>query len=211
MESISLVAADDHKLFLEGLKSLFQLTSEQNLIETCEDGDTLLSLISKHRPDIALVDISMPGASTETIVQTVEAKFPNTKLIALTMHMDAKLVQNLIELGLSGYVLKDGAFDELGKAITDVKAGEQYISPKLMERISLFHEKVKKNKELLTIRETAVLSHAAEGNSNKQIARILEITERTVRFHLSNCCIKLQAHGRSNAVAIALKKKLLLF
>lgn len=211
VNSIKLIAADDHRLFLEGLKSLFELTPEFSLLSVCEDGDTLLSLINLYKPDIALVDVSMPGADTETIVETVERDNPDTKLIALTMHMDAELAERLLKLGLSGYVLKDGAFDELGNAITSVEAGEQYISPALMKLISESQKIIKNRKELLTRREIDVLNHAAEGSTNKEIARVLEITERTVRFHVSNCCMKLDAQGRSNAVAKALKQKLFSF
>lgn len=207
---INLVAADDHRLFLEGLKSLFEYTPEFNLIKVCEDGDTLLSLISKHKPDIALIDISMPGASTETIVKIVESDYPDTHLIALTMHLEPQLAEKLFELGLCGYVLKEEAFDELGKAINALQAGEQYISPKLMRAIADSHKK-NTNKALLTIRETDVLGFAAKGQSNKEIARSLDISERTVRFHISNCCVKLEAHGRSNAIARALKMELINF
>lgn len=208
-DRINLVAADDHRLFLEGLKSLFKYTAEFNLIDVCEDGDSLLALISKHKPDIALVDISMPGASTETIIQTVETDHPDTHLIALTMHLEPPLAEKLFNLGLCAYVLKEDAFDELGQAIHALQDGEQYISPKLMKAIVDYHHKQDTEKQLLTIREIDVLGFAAKGQSNKEIARSLEITERTVRFHVSNCCAKLEAQGRSNAVAIAMQMKLI--
>jgi len=210
-ETIKIVAADDHRIFLEGLKSLFHLTPELDLVAVCEDGDTLLSLIEQKNPAIALVDISMPGANTETIVEIVESKYPETQIIALTMHLDPMLAKKLITLGLSGYVMKEEAFDELSKAITAVNLGEQFISPKLMNLISSPHLTPDSCVPALTNREMSVLSHAANGSTNKEIARVLTISERTVRFHLSNSCIKLGAHGRSNAVAIALKRKILLF
>lgn len=209
--SINIVAADDHQLFLEGLKSLFSYTKEYNLLDVCGDGDSLLALIAKHSPDIALVDISMPGASTEIIVKTVETQYPNTHLIALTMHLEPQLAESLFELGLCGYVLKEDAFDELGRAINALQKGEQYISPKLMQVIAEYYQKRETEKKLLTSREVDVLGWAAKGQSNKEIARSLDISERTVRFHISNCCIKLKAHGRSNAVAKALKMELVNF
>lgn len=210
-DKINLVAADDHRIFLEGLKSLFEYTENFNLIDVCEDGDCLLKLISEHKPEIALVDISMPGASTEVIVETVELHHPDTKLIALTMHFDPQLAEKLFELGICGYVLKENAFDELGKSINALQAGEQYISPKLMKAIVEYHHKKDTEKELLTIREVDVLGCAAQGKSNKEIARLLDISERTVRFHISNCCAKLDAQGRSNAVAKALQMQLIQF
>jgi len=207
--TITLVAADDHRLFLEGLKSLFELIPEFNLIAVCGDGDSLLSLISQHKPNIALVDISMPGASTETIVTTVENDYPDTHLLALTMHLEPALAEKLFELGLCGYVLKEEAFDELGLAIHSLQAGEQYISPALITALSAYRGERDNKKEILTHREVDVLNHTAKGSSNKEIARSLDISERTVRFHISNCCVKLNAHGRSNAVVKAIQLELI--
>jgi DNA-binding NarL/FixJ family response regulator len=210
-DSIKLVAADDHRLFLEGLKSLFAINSEYNLTAVCEDGDALLALIADHTPNVALIDISMPGANTETIVETVEADFPDTHLIALTMHLDPEMAEELFSLGLSGYVLKDEAFDELSNAIQAVMKGDQFISPVLAKAISDKHRKSQSRNEFLTIREVEVLENAAKGHSNKEIARTLDISERTVRFHVSNCCVKLEAQGRSNAVAKAMQMDLIQF
>ena len=203
-KTITLVAADDHRLFLEGLKSLFQLTEDYDLIATCEDGDALLNLIETEKPDIALIDLSMPGMSTEDIVSTVESNNWQTHLIALTMHQDPRIAEELINLGLSGYILKDEAFDELTSAIHAVLNDDQFISPTLLNIMKEFHKKTAISKELLTTREVEVLENAALGHSNKSIARNMDISERTVRFHISNCCVKLDAKGRSNAVARAM-------
>lgn len=208
-DPITIVAADDHRLFLEGLKSLFEITPEYNLVSVCEDGDAFLSLISDNNPNIALVDISMPGASTDIIVETVEMYHPETHLIALTMHLEPELAEELLELGLSGYVLKDEAFDELSNAIQAVMSGEQFISPVLTKAINEHHKESALKKDILSSREVEVLENAAKGQSNKEIARSLDISERTVRFHVSNCCVKLEAHGRSNAVAKAVQMALI--
>ncbi len=199
--SIEIVAADDHQIFLEGLKSLFQLSAGHTLIACCGDGDSLLDIIINKTPDIALVDLSMPGATTEDIVNTVEKKNLNTQLIALTMHKEPELAQELLELGLAGYVLKEEAFDELSNAIQAVLQGEQFISPNLLKAI----KNSKQQKDLLSSREIEVLQYAAEGMSNKKIAQLIGISERTVRFHVSNCCLKLDAHGRSHAIAKAVQ------
>lgn len=207
--SIKLVAADDHRLFLEGLKSLFEIIPEFNLVAVCENGDDLLTLIDQHHPDVALIDISMPGANTEMIVEKVEADFPDTYLIALTMHLDPEMAEELLSLGLSGYVLKEEAFDEVSNAINAVITGDQFISPVLAKAININQQKSETRKDFLTARELEVLKSAANGESNKAIARALDISERTVRFHVSNCCVKLEAHGRSNAVAKAMQMGLI--
>ncbi|HEB62597.1 MAG TPA: response regulator transcription factor [Bacteroidetes bacterium] len=204
MNTINIVAADDHKIFLQGLKSLFVLTDNIELKATAPNGDILLDIIEKYRPDIALVDLSMPGATTETIIKTVEEKYPSTQLLALTMHMDPVVAIDLFALGLSGYVLKECAFDELEIAIKSLIQGEQFISPQLLKAINNYSQKPGKE-IILTSKELDVIKQVAKANSNKEIARNLNITERTVRFHLSNCFVKLNANNRLNAANRAIE------
>jgi len=206
--NIKIIAADDHHLFLEGLKSLFSNTPNMDLVAVCKDGSELLNNIKYHQPDVALIDLSMPGESTEAIITHVDKNAPDTQLIALTMHMEPPRAERLLKLGLCGYVLKEDAFDELSKAIQTIKSGEQYISPTLMSAIHQYHKNSDKTQPL-SEREIAVLREVAQGQSNKEIARSLGISERTARFHIANCCIKLGAKGRSNAVAKAIKQELL--
>ncbi len=206
--SIDIIAADDHKLFLEGLKSLFEYIPNINLVAVCEDGNEVLNKIEQYKPDVALIDLSMPGANTEMIIASVDKNYPDTQLIALTMHIEPPRAEQLLKLGLCGYVLKEEAFDELNKAINTIKSGKQYISPVMLSAIQNYHKNFAQN-QLLTNREIAVLKQVAQGRSNKEIARTLAISERTVRFHISNCCIKLDAKGRSNAVVNAMKLKFL--
>ena len=203
---LTLVAADDHRLFLEGLASLFQRTGDYELVAVCEDGERLLALVEEHRPDIVLLDVSMPGAAAETIVATIRARYPGTKVIAVTMHLDLALAGELFGLGLAGYVSKADAFDELGEAIAALARGESYRSPALA---SAGREAGAPPGGLLSERELAVLRCAASGKNNHEIADALSISERTVRFHLTNCCEKLKARGRSHAIALAMRRNLL--
>lgn len=206
---IRIVAADDHRLFLEGLKSLFQLMTEFELLEVAENGDHLLALITEYSPHIVLLDLSMPGASTKKILQTLDVLGSSTKVIALTMHLEAQFAQDYFEMGLRGYVLKDAAFDELRDAIITVMQGDKYISPSMQEALRLVSVQKKNTGVVLTRRELDVLNLASEGKTNKEIGRGLGISERTVRFHISNCCVKLNAQGRSHAVAKALQSSLI--
>jgi len=203
--TIRIVAADDHRLFLEGLKSLFQLSNEYDLIATCQDGNCLVEQIKQESPEIALIDLSMPGCSTTEIISSIITHKSPTKLIALTMHMEGHLAKELLSAGLSGYILKESAFEELTIAIDTVLKGEIYLS-KDMQNILANYDAKYQNEGELTQREKEVLQNAARGQSNKEIARTMDISERTVRFHLGNCCLKLNAKGRSNAIAIALKE-----
>ena len=203
---LTLVAADDHRLFLEGLGSLFQRVDGQELVAVCEDGDRLLELVETHRPDIVLLDISMPGASAETIVATLSERYPQTRVVAVTMYLDAALADALFALGLAGYVSKAEAFDELGEAIAALQSGQRYLSPTLGHADNdVGHG----GEGLLSDRELSVLRCAAMGQNNREIAAALKITERTVRFHLNNCCEKLKANGRANAIALAMQKNLI--
>ena len=203
--AIKIVAADDHQIFLQGLESLISLSDNYELCACATDGDSLLALIDEHKPDVALIDLSMPGASTADIIEAVDKHNPSTHLIALTMHMEAHIAKRLLSLGLSGYILKESAFEELTIAIDKVMEGDIFLSNDMVKLLTEYDEKYQEDGEL-TGREKEVLQHAATGQSNKEIARTMNITERTVRFHLSNCCLKLNANGRSNAIAIALKE-----
>ncbi|EPJ47719.1 MAG: hypothetical protein OFPII_11310 [Osedax symbiont Rs1] len=201
---LKIIAADDHRVFLEGLHSLFSAIEDFCLIGKCEHRDQLPQLIALHQPDIVLMDISMPGAAIESVLKAAEKEHSELKFLALTMHSEPTLVTQLLHLGMSGYILKEDAFDELEPAIRKVVAGEQYISCSLLEVMQQSHS----GSQTLTHRETEILCYVGRGYSNKNVAKFLEISERTVRFHLSNCCIKLKANGRTNAVAKALSLSL---
>ena len=202
---IKVIAADDHCIFLEGVKSLFLSSPSISLFEICSDGEQLLALILKHQPDIALVDISMPGPGIENIVERISGLDINTRLIALTMHLEAGRASRLFALGLSGYVLKDDAFEQLAMAIQAVASGDEYISPRIVSAMNSASDR----DVSLTAREMEVIKYLSDGMTNKTIAQHMGISERTVRFHISNCCLKLDANRRSGVVAKALQMNLI--
>jgi DNA-binding NarL/FixJ family response regulator len=205
--SINIIAADDHKIFLAGIASLFESIDTFQLVGTGNDGDELLMLCDSLSPDIALLDLSMPGATTQDIINVITKQHPATKLIALSMYHDPHEARLLIQSGLSGYVLKESAFDDLTDAINHVFLGKTFISKSLQDAINALP--LDDTSAFLTDREKLILTRAAHGNSNQKIADLIGISERTVRFHLSNCCEKLNAHGRSNAIAMALHRHLI--
>ena len=197
---LRIVAADDHRIFLEGVNSLFSAINDCQLVAMCEHRAELLGLIQTHNPDVVLIDISMPGTIIESIIEAIDKDYPQVRVLALTMHSEPNLVNQLLSLGLAGYILKEDAFDELEIAVRSVACDEQYISNSLVEVMRNFHDNI----NTLSRRESEILRYISNGHSNKSVAKELDITERTVRFHLSNCCIKLDANGRTNAVAKAL-------
>lgn len=204
---ITVVAADDHKVFMAGIESLFKPLNNINLIGVGYTGDDLLMLIQQYKPDIAFIDLSMKGATTQEIINTVAKNYNSTKLVALSMYHDPHEVSQLMQAGLSGYVLKESAFDDVINAVYTVLNGKPFISPVLSKMIDIlpFND----SQVFLTDREKLILTSAAHGYGNKEIGSLFNISERTVRFHLSNCCEKLNANGRSNAIAVALHRHLI--
>ena len=181
---------------------LFDKLAWVDLLGSATNGDETFNLINRCQPDIALIDLSMSGASIDQIICMIERQSYSTRLIALTMLKDGYKAQKLLSLGLSGYVLKDNAFEDLLIAIEKVSAGENFMSPLLLEEMQIKETSV--TLPYLTGREVEVLICAVDGDSNKQIAYKLGITQRTVCFHMRNCFTKLEATNRTQAIVKAL-------
>lgn len=192
----SVVVADDHKMFAEAICAMLEKDGRLEILSVVEDGTSLIDTVRSHQPDIALVDVTMPGPGAEAIAKAVAGS--QTRLVALTMHLDRGLADHLILCGYAAYVVKDAAVAELVEAMQAVLRGEIYLS-----KAVLTIDTVEAGKTILTKRETACLALAAEGFSNQRIGKNLTITERTVKFHLENILRKLNASSRGEAVAIA--------
>ena len=197
----TLIVADDHPIFLEGLVMLFDRLEGFELLGNATDGDQTLAMIARYKPDIALIDLSMLGATIEQIIQAVEKEGITTQLIVLTMLKDGHKAQQLLDLGLSGYVLKDMAFEDLITSIEQVCRGETFISPLLLAEMLEVEPLI--IMPCLTDREIEVMICVAKGDSNKQIARELKISQRTVCFHMTNCFTKMEASNRTEAIVKA--------
>ena len=134
--NILIIAADDHKIFTAGIISLFESLDQYTLLGTGCTGDELIALLAQHQPDVALIDISMPGASTQQIIQYSQRHTPHVKLIALTMHHDPHEARQLTDNGLDGYVLKESAFDDLIDAINVLCSGKFFNSPAIANEVA---------------------------------------------------------------------------
>lgn len=200
-----MLAADDHQIFLQGLCSLFIQIENYQLIGTCTNGDDLLGLAKSEAPAVVLLDLSMPGPGATALLTELLRINPAVKVVALTLHLDAARAKQLFSLGLAAYVLKESAFHELIIALDTVVHEERYASPALQAAMNGDQAAA----EPLTGRELMVLDAVARGMSNKEIARELSISERTVRFHLSNTFSKLDVVSRSSAAAKALSLDLI--
>jgi DNA-binding NarL/FixJ family response regulator len=189
MNKARIVLADDHEVLLEGLKRI--LESEAEVTATASDGVELLELVQKLRPDIAVVDISMPKLNGLDAFKKCKGQAPGTKFIFLTGHPDITLATEAFRAGASAYVLKHSAAEELIAAVRSVRRGQTYISPRIAGEVlqNLMNHPQADSGETathLTVRERQVLQLLAEGKTLKEAAAVLDVSPRTVEFHRNN-------------------------
>ena len=215
---MKIIIADDHAVVRSGFMHILNFQSDMEVVATAADGLEAYALVAKHRPDVLLLDLSMPpGESGLIATGKINEDFPETKILILTMHDDEEYLFHVLKNGASGYVLKNAPDGELLAAIRTVYAGDTYIHPAMAT--SLVREFVKKGTEMveddpfkiLTKREIEVLPLAAKGFGNKEIAEKLYISVKTVEAHKARIMEKLQLKSRPELVEYALRKKLLNF
>lgn len=205
---INIVIADDHKMVREGLKQLLELESSFAVVGEASDGYECLNIVNKVKPDIVLLDINMPNLDGLQTLKIMRQQGMTNKVILLTINSDADYVIRAMEYKCNGYVLKDSDFDTLKNAITLVDEGEIYIEPSLTTDINsnlVKREIVKEKLEELTVREIEVLKMLSKGLLNKEIAATLNISERTVKNHVSNIFKKINVSDRTQAAVFAIK------
>lgn len=215
---LRLLVVDDHAVVRSGLKSL--LGEKQNMVVIGEaaDGDEAIRLADELKPEVILMDLSMPlGKDGMTATEEIKKKHPDISILVLTMHDDEQYLFRAIQAGASGYVLKNAPHDELLSAIRSVAEGNAYLTPTAAKRLmGQYLDKVKNGEgadsfELLSEREKEVLAWIAKGYSNKEIAEHLIISVKTVETHKSNLMEKLGLRTRPDLIKYAMKKGLLTF
>ncbi len=206
---IRVVIADDHIIFRQGLLNLLRSSQDVTIIGEAGEGVETLNLIAKEKPDIAILDISMPGLDGFEIAQKIREKGIETRIIFLTMHKDPIIAKKAIQSNIAGYVLKDNAFADLLYAIKAVASGGTFISPTVTEIIFKDISEHSKDKDILTIREREILKLIALGLTNRQIADQLYISVKTVETHRTNIMQKLDVHTTAELVRHAIKIGLL--
>lgn len=178
------ILADDHKLILDTLRNFIQ--SEFEVVGTFSDGQSLVEGAAELEPDVIILDIGMPIMNGLSAGAALRSQMPKVKLVYLTMSCEIETVSSAFRLGASGYVLKSSAASELVRCIRDVVRGGYFASPELTEgMIGSFVQKFKQMepRQPLTLRQNQVLQLLAEGRSMKEVARVLDISPRTVAFH----------------------------
>jgi DNA-binding NarL/FixJ family response regulator len=203
------IIADDHVIFRQGLLNLLKSAPDLSVIGEAGGGTETLDLILREKPDIAILDISMPGLDGFEILQKIQSMEIATKVIFLTMHNETLTARRALQLKASGYVLKDNAFEDLLYAVKAVSAGGTFISPSVSERLMKSSSEEEKEAHILTIREREVLKLIASGLTNKQIAVQLFISVKTVETHRTNIMQKLDVHTTADLVRYAIKTGIL--
>lgn len=210
---INIMIADDHSMIRQGLKQLLELEGEFQVVEEASDGVDCLEKLKNITPDILLLDINMPRMNGLEVLTKLKEENNALKVLVLTVHNEVEYLLKVINIGVDGYLLKDAEFSELKKAIYCILDGEDYIQPNL---IPLLNAKiVERNSdtamvESLTKRELEVLKLVACGMYNKEIAQKLNISERTVKNHVSSIFKKIEVMDRTQAAVFAIKNNLII-
>lgn len=206
MDRIRVIIADDHVLVREGLRKLLELDESIVVITEVGDGQGAINLARKEKPDVILMDVNMPGTSGIVATQVIKRELPSTRIIALTIYEDEEVI-DMVRAGVSAYVLKDVAGSELIDTIHRVVDGEIVIHPRVANRLvkELTRNEKKEDEIKLTKREKDVLNLLVKGNSNKDMADTLFISEKTVKNHLTSIFRKLNVKDRTQAAVYALK------
>ena len=211
--SIKILLADDHKITRQGLRSLLEDQPDMEVVAEAEQGRAAARLAEELKPDVIIMDVSMPDLNGIEATKQVLDGAPNIKIIALSMHSDTLFVSEMLKGGASGYMLKDCAFEELARAIREVVDGRTYLSPSISGVVvdDYLHRLSKAEapgSDALTDREREVLQLIAEGKSTKQIALKLHVSVKTIETHRRQIMNKLNIHSVAELTKYAVRKGL---
>lgn len=212
---IKVLVADDHAIVREGVRMILAKEKDIDVIGEAEDGRQALQLVGTSKPDVVVMDISMPGMGGIEATQKVKEQHPKVAVLALTMHEDESYVFQLLRAGASGYVLKRAAAQDLVQAVRAAAKGEAFLYPSVARKVvEDYLKRVEAGEERerydgLTGREKEILTHIAQGLSNQQIADKLFISIKTVQTHRAHILEKLGLHDRTELVRYAIRKGLI--
>ncbi len=215
MPKIKCLLVDDHTLFRQGVRRLLESESDFEVVGEAANGGEAVEKARELRPDIVLMDIGMTGLSSFEAGRQIKKNRPETKLLFLTMYDDEDYLVQCLEVGASGYVLKDTAAPQLLTAVRDVYKGGKYLSSQVLGKlVEDFRSRVRDTRlrprfSTLTPREREILKLLAEGNSVKEIAVILGLSVKTVEAHKFNLMRKLDIHNKAQLVTYAIQKKII--
>lgn len=209
---IKIMLADDHLLMREGIRNLLEFDGTIKVVEEASDGEECIEKIKVSEPEVLLLDINMPKKNGIEVLKIIKDEKIDVKVLILTVHNEIEYLIKAVDIGVDVYILKDSESSELKKAIRAVNNGENYIQPKLIPALNnkLVSRDIDKDKiDSLTGREIEVLIQVANGMFNKEIANTLNISERTVKNHISNIFKKIEVSDRTQAAVFAIKNDLI--
>jgi len=202
---IRIVLADDHAIFLDGLKMLLSTQSQFKVVGSANDGQEALRLLENLEVDVLITDIHMPALDGVGLIRTVVKDYPHVKCIALTMLNEKLQIQQVLESGADAYLLKNTQIDELRLAIDCVTLGNTYLSKQVNTILAQKHADMDDVNKLLTGREHDVLEGIVDGLSSKMIAEQLKVSIDTIKFHRKNLLSKLNQPNAASLVRFALE------
>lgn len=206
-DRIRVLIVDDHAVVRRGLRGFFDLLDDIEVVGEAEDGRRAISLAGALRPDVVLMDIVMPAMDGITAIGEIRRHCPDTEVVALTSFIEEERVTAALEAGAMGYLLKDAEADDVAAAVRRAHAGEVHLDPQVARLLAGSVRDPEPYHEPLTEREREVLRLVARGHSNKEIATLLQITERTARTHVSNILGKLDLASRTQAALWAIEHR----
>jgi DNA-binding NarL/FixJ family response regulator len=199
-----IVIADDHTLVRGGLRQLLELVPDVQVVAECGDGREALAAVEAHRPDIVLLDISMPGLNGLDAAARIVGSFPDTRVVIVSMYGNERYVARALSAGVAGYVLKNAAVEELPLLLSSVMRGETYLSPAISKQVveSLRH---RIDGDPLTARQREILQLLAEGKNTKEIAHLLGLSAKTVEAHRAQIMDRLEIRDVPGLVKYAIR------
>ena len=211
MKSIRVFLVDDHRIFLEGLVRLLNDHPSMRVVGTAVDGRKAVQQIEALKPDVVLMDITMPNMNGVEATRLVKTASPNTKVLILSMYGGEAYLRRILEAGAEGYLLKDSTANELFRAIKEAHRGGSCLSPSLSRKLINEYVEIRKRRRgkgfeaVLTGREREVLQLVAEGRSTQEIAKVLHLSPKTIATHRKKIMKKLKARNISDLVRYAIR------
>lgn len=201
------VIADDHPAIIDAVSRYLAEVDDVEIVARAQDGDEALRLIAQHAPDVAVVDIRMPGVGGIDIARKLSTEGSKTAVILYTGHSDRSLLLEALDAGARGFLVKEAPLEDLARAIRTICTGGTYVDPELA--VLLAGPEATERLPTVTKREREILRLLADGMRNEQVAQKLSISPLTVRSHVKNAMQKLEADTRTEAVAKALRESLI--
>lgn len=209
---ITIIMAEDHQMLIDGVKSFFEYDDSINIIDTANDGEELIKLVSLKKPKLVITDIRMPRMDGIEATKIIKKKFPQINVMAMTMFDQPDAIKQMLDAGATGYILKNSGIKMLSKAIVTVANGETFFDPNVAFNFmnNYIEENVtigKTDKIVLSNREKEILNLIANGKTSKEISETLFIAKTTVDTHRKNMIRKLNLDSGSELIKYAIDKK----